>query len=77
MDGAEVGKDLFRGGLDGVFAGDVEGVGFGGAPSGGDSGGDSIELFDVAGGECDGGALSGEGEGAGASDACDGTLLAL
>ena len=73
VDGAEVGEDGFGAGLDGVFAGDVEGEGFGGAAGGGDFGGDGFELVEIAGGEGDGGAVGGECEGAGAADALGGS----
>ena len=68
VDGAEVGEDLFGGGLDGVFAGDVECVGAGGSAGGGNLGGYGFEFVEGASREGDGGAGFGEREGAGAAD---------
>ncbi len=48
-----MGEDGFRGGLDRLLVGDVEGEDFGVAAGGGDLGGDLLELVFVAGGEGD------------------------
>ena len=68
VNAAEVDNDRFGTLFDGVFAGDVEREGVGGASGCGDLSGYFGELVGVPGGERDGGSGGGEAEGAGAAN---------
>src|SRR5579863_2338724 len=72
FDFGEAVEDGFGSGLDGVFAGEIEGEGGGLTADRGDFGGDFSEFGFIAGGKRDGSAGSGKLNGAGAADALGG-----